>query len=42
MGSSPIQDFGWVPVPAMWVEIPSRVLAGFESQFEVNSFNSKL
>ena len=24
--------FGWVSVPAMWAQVPSRVLAGFESQ----------
>ena len=31
-------DFGWVRVPAMWVLVPSRVLAGFESQSKVNHF----
>ena len=45
--SSPKQGFGWVQVPAMWVQVQSRVLTGFESQprgfkslSEVNGFNS--
>ena len=30
-------DFGWVWVPAAWVHVPSKVLAGFKSQSLVNS-----
>ena len=40
--------FGWVSVPATWVQVPSRVLAGFESQphgfksqFVVNGFSRR-
>ena len=32
MGLSPRQGFLWVQVSATWVQVPGRVLAGFESQ----------
>ena len=46
VGLSPRQGFLWVQVSATWVQVPGRVLAGFESQphgfkshYEINGFS---
>ena len=38
VGTSLKQGLGWVQVPATWGLVPNWVLAGFESQTEVNGF----